>query len=163
MTDIVTPGAPPAPPATPQEARTRLDGLIKDREFGAKLLSGDAAANKEFGELQAKADSVDPADQVAVAMSGNIGEMPDSSTRLMSNTADMLREIGIREEIIEQTLRGHEVSPVEMKQAEAWRERAMRDQTFVKAWLSGDPEARQKMTLSAIIVSGSIKGGRGSF
>jgi hypothetical protein len=154
---------PPAPPANAAEARTRLDGLIKDREFGAKLLSGDANANREFSELQAKADSIDPADQVAVAMSGNVGEIPDSDVRLMANTADMLREIGIREEVIEQTLRGHEVSPIEMKQAEAWRERAMRDQTFVKAWLSGDPEARQKMTLSAIIVSGGVKGGRGSF
>jgi hypothetical protein len=164
MTDtIVQPTAPPAPPANAAEARTRLDGLIKDREFGAKLLSGDANANREFSELQAKADSIDPADQVAVAMSGNIGEMPDSSTRMMANTADMLREIGIREEIIEQTLRGHEVTEQEYQLASAWKARQMKDPVFVKAYLSGDAEARQKMTLAAIILSGSIKGGRGSF
>jgi hypothetical protein len=159
MTDV----QPPAPPATAAEASVRLEALKADKEWGAKLIAGDPAANREFSELQLKADSADPADMAAVAMSGNIGEMPDSRVKLMAETAGMLREIGIREEIIEQTLRGHEVSPIEMKQAEAWRERAMRDPVFVKAWLSGDPEARQKMTLSQIIVSGGVKDVRGSF
>jgi hypothetical protein len=153
----------PAPPATAAEASGRLEALKADKEWGAKLIAGDPAANREFSELHLKIDSVDPADMAAVAMSGNIGEMPDSRVKLMAETAGMLREIGIREEIIEQTLRGHEVSPIEMKQAEAWRERAMRDPVFVKAWLSGDPEARQKMTLSQIIVSGGVKDARGSF
>jgi hypothetical protein len=155
--------ATPQPPANAQEARARLDARLADKEFGAKLLAGDAATNTEYRDLQNMAANVDPNDVVAVALSGNIGEMPDSGTRLMANTADMLREIGIREEIIKQTLRGHEVSPIEMKQVEAWRERAMRDQTFVKLWLSGDPEARQKMALSQIIVSGGVTGARGKF
>jgi hypothetical protein len=162
MTEI-QPGTPPAPPANAQEARVRLDALIADKARGAKLLAGDPATSKEYRDLQNMVANVNPNDVVAVAMSGNIGEMPDSDVRLMSNTADMLREIGIREEIIADTLRGHEVTALEMKQVEAWRERAMRDQTFVKAWLSGDPEAGQKMVLSQIIVSGGVKDARGSF
>jgi hypothetical protein len=160
MTDTVQPAT---PPATPAEARTRLDGLIKDREFGAKLLSNDAEANREFHDLQLKADSVDPADQVAVAMSGNIGIMPDSSVALMANTTSMLREIGVRESIIEETLRGHECTEQEFKLVEAWKARQMKDPTFVRAFLSGDAEAREKMTLAAIVLSGSVKGARGSF
>ncbi len=39
----------------------------------------------------------------------------------------------------------------------------MSDQTFVKLWLSGDMEARRKMALSQIIVSGAVKDARGSF
>jgi hypothetical protein len=164
MTDtVVPPATPPAPPANAQEARVRLDALIADKDRGKLLLAGDPATSKEYRDLQNMVANVNPNDVVAVAMSGNIGEMPDSDVRLMSNTADMLREIGIREEIIEQTLRGHEVTALEMKQVEAWRERAMRDQTFVKAWLSGDPEAGQKMVLSHIIVSGGVKNARGSF
>jgi hypothetical protein len=46
---------------------------------------------------------------------------------------------------------------------EAWKARQMKDPVFVKAYLSGDPEARQKMTLAAIILSGGIKGQSGSF
>jgi hypothetical protein len=165
MTDApLAPPVPPALPATPQEARTRLDGLIKDREFGARLVAGDADANREFRELQAKADAVDPADQVAVAMSGkDLGELPDSSTKEMAAAADMLREIGIREEIIEQTLRGHEVTEHEYKLVEAWKARQMKDPVFVKAFLSGDADARQKMTLAAIVLSGGVKDARGRF
>jgi hypothetical protein len=159
MTDV----QPPAPPATAAEASGRLEALKADKEWGAKLIAGDAEANREFRELQLKIDSADPADMAAVAMSGNIGEMPDSRVKLMAETAGMLREIGIREEIIEQTLKGHEVSPDEYKQVEAWKARQMKDPVFVKAYLSGDPEARQKMVLSAIVLSGGIKSGRGSF
>ncbi len=112
MTDTtVQPGAPPAPPANATEARTRLDALLVDKDRGAKLLAGDAEVNREYRELRAKADNPDPADTVAVAMSGNVGELPDSEVALMANTAGMLREIGISEPVIEQTLRGHEVQP----------------------------------------------------
>jgi hypothetical protein len=159
---IVLPGVPPAPPANAQEARTRLDALIADTGRGAKLLAGDVETNREFSELTALAAGED-ASTVAAAMSGNLGDMPDSSVRLMANTADMLREVGIREEIIEQTLKGHEVSAEEYKLVEAWKARKMKDPVFVKSYLSGEPEARQKMTLASIILSGGIKGQSGSF
>jgi hypothetical protein len=160
---VVLPGTPPAPPANAAEARTRLDALIADKDKGAKLLAGDAEVNREYRELRLKADNPDPADTVAAAMAGNLGEMPDSSVKMMAETAGMLREIGIREEIIEQTLRGHEVSEKESQIVSAYKARLMKDPTFVKAYLSGDAEARQKMTLIAIVQSGSIKGARGAF
>jgi hypothetical protein len=163
MSDVGTPGAPPAPPATPAEARQRLDARLADKQFGARLLAGDAATNTEYRDLQNMAANVDPNDAVAVAMSGNIGEMPDSSVKLMANTADMLREIGIKESIIEETLRGHEVTEQEYKLVEAWKARQMKDPVFVKAYLSGDADARHKMTLAAIVLSGGIKGARNSF
>ena len=155
-------GAPPAPPANALEARTRLDARIADKDFGAKVFAGDVAANRELKDLTSMAANSD-ASTIAAAMSGNLGDMPDSSVKLMSETAGMLREIGIREEIIEQTLKGHEVSAEEYKLVEAWKARQMKDPIFVKAYLSGDPEAGQKMTLAAIILSGGIKGEGGSF
>jgi hypothetical protein len=154
--------APPAAPTNAVEARGRLDTLIADKDWGAKLLAGDTNANREFRDLQSMADKSDDS-TIAMAMSGNIGDMPDSSVRLMANTADMLREVGIREEIIEQTLRGHEVSAAEYKLVEAYKARQMKDPVFVKAYLSGDSEARQKVTLMNIILSGGITGEGGSF
>jgi hypothetical protein len=164
MTDDVQqqPGPPPAPPANATEARTRLDALIADKDRGAKLLAGDAEANREFRDLSSMAANAD-ASTIAQAMSGEIGEFPDSKVKMMSETAGMLREIGVNEKIIEETLRGHEVSPDEYKLAEAWKARQMKDPVFVKAYLSGDAEARQKMTLAAIILSGGIAGQRGRF
>src|SRR6266403_5979409 len=86
------PGAPAAPPANAAEARSRLDALIADKDRGAKLLAGDAEVNREYRELRLKADNHDPADQVAVALSGNIGEMPDSTVKMLAETAGMLRD-----------------------------------------------------------------------
>jgi hypothetical protein len=159
---IVLPGAPPAPPANAQEARTRLDAFVADNGKGAKLLAGDVETNREFSELTAMAAG-DDASTVAAAMAGNLGDMPNSSVKIMAETAGMLREIGIREEIIEQTLKGHEVSAEEYKLVEAWKARQMKDPVFVKSYLSGDPEAREKMTLASVILSGGIKGQSGSF
>ena len=159
MTDVQKPVTPAAPPANAQEARTVLDARIADRDWGAKLLAGDAATNREYRGLQDMAANSDDS-TIAVALSGNIGEFPDSRVKIMSETAGMLREIGIREEIIEQTLRGHIVSPEEYKLVEAWKSRQLKDPVFVKAYLSGDPEARQKMTLAAIVLSGDVKGER---
>jgi hypothetical protein len=160
MTDtVVQPTAPPAPPANAAEARTRLDGLIKDREFGAKLLSGDANANREFSELQAKADSIDPADQVAVAMSGNIGEMPDSSVKLMANMAGLFRELGIREEVIKQTLEDHQVTQQEHDVVAKWKADRLKNSEWVKKWLSGESVQAREMMLANIVLSSNVKGG----
>jgi hypothetical protein len=164
MTDTtVQPGAPPAPPANAAEARTRLDALLADRDQGAKLLAGDSEVTRNYRDLRAMADNPDPADVVAAAMSGNVGELPDSEVALMANTAGLLRDIGVRESIIEETLRGHVVTEQEYKLVEAWKARQMRDPVFVKAFLSGDAEARTKMTLAAIVLSGGIKDARGRF
>jgi hypothetical protein len=154
---------PSAPPANAAEARTRLDGLIADKEFGAKLIAGDANANREFRALQEKADSVDPADMAAVAMSGGLPEMPDSRVKLMHETVGLLREIGINEVTIRETLEGHLVSQSEYDRVAAYKSRLMKDPVFVRDFLSGNPEARQKMTLIAIVQSGGIKDARGRF
>jgi hypothetical protein len=153
---IVLPGGPPAPPANAQEARTRLDAFVADNGKGAKLLAGHVETNREFSELTAMAAGEDDS-TIAAAMSGNIGDMPDSSVKLMANTADMLREIGVIESAIEQTLRGDPVSAQEFKLVEAHKARLMKDPVFVKAYLSGEPEPREKMTLCNIVLSSEIK------
>jgi hypothetical protein len=155
MTDTVV--TPATPPATPIEARARLDGLIKDREFGAKLLSGNADANREFNDLQLKADSVEPADQAAVAMSGMMPIMPDADLRLMANTADMLRALGIRDEVIRETLTDREVTQQEHDVVARWKADRMRDSEWVKKWLSGEGEQARDMMLANIVLTSTIK------
>jgi hypothetical protein len=150
------------PPANALEARSRLDTLIADKDLGAKVLSGDTKAAREFSELSSIAAGTDD-NTIAKAMSGDIGEFPDSSVKQMAGVAGMLREVGVSEAVIEETLRGKQATPQEYKLVEAWKTRQMGDPAFVKAYLSGDPEARQKMTLAAIVLSGSVKDAQGRF
>jgi hypothetical protein len=154
MTDLATP---PAPPANVAEATARLAARSADKDWGAKVLAGDADAKREWRDLTSMASGADDS-MVAAAMSGNAGQMSDSRVRMMADTAGMLRGIGIREEIIGEVLKGHEVTAEEYKLTEAWKARQMKDPEFVKKFLNGDPEAREKMTLADIILSGNIKG-----
>ena len=147
--------APPAPPANAQEARTQLDALIADTARGAKLLAGDAATTKEFNSLTAMV--AEGGDQVDRAMSGALPDVPDSELKAMAGTAAMLAEMGIKPEVVRQTLENHEVTQAEYDAAKAWQARTMRDQFWVKAYLEGDPDAARQMTLASIILSSPIK------
>jgi hypothetical protein len=144
-------------PANAIEARAALDSRKADPEWGAKIFAGDADANRELRELTAKAAGSDES-VVAAVMSGEPGRMPTTETHIMAGTAGMLREVGIHEEIIKQVLKGHEVTEQEYKLVEAWKARHMKDPEFVKRFLNGDVEAREKMTLANITLAGGIKG-----
>jgi hypothetical protein len=139
------------------EARTQLAGLMTNKDWGAKLIGGDANTVQQYRGLIDMAARTDDS-TIAAAMSGSIGEMPDSQTKVMADTANMLREIGIPEGAIGQALKGDGVSEQEFKMAEAWKARQMKDPEFVKKYLNGDPEAAEKMTTANIIISGGIKG-----
>jgi hypothetical protein len=154
--------APPAAPTNAVEARGRLDTLIADKDWGAKLLAGDTNASREFRDLQNMADKSDDS-VTSTAMAGNLGPVPDSQVKMLAETADFLRTIGIKEQIIAEVLQGHMVSAEEFKLVEAWKSRQMRDPVFVKAFLSGESEPREKMALADIVLSGGIKGQSGSF
>jgi hypothetical protein len=130
---------------------------MADPEWGAKVFAGNPEANRELRELTSKASGTDDS-VVAAVMSGEPGKMPTTETHIMAGTAGMLREMGISEEVIEQTLKGHQVSEQEYKLTQAWKARHMKDPEFVKRFLNGDTEAREKMTLADIILSGGIKG-----
>jgi hypothetical protein len=144
-------------PANAIEARAVLDSRMADPSWGAKVFAGDVDANRELRELTTKAVGSDDS-VVAAVMSGDLSKMPTTETHIMAGAAGMLREVGISEEVIEQTLKGHQVSEQEFKLAEAWKSRHMKDPEFVKSFLNGNVEARQKMALVDIILSGGIKG-----
>jgi hypothetical protein len=158
MTDtIVLPDTPPAPPANATEARAVLDSRLADREWGAKLLSGDVAANTEYRELRAKADNPETADTVTVAMSGDIGIMPDSDMALLANMAGMLREHGLNERQVRETLEGREASQAEVDMARMWKNQNLKSKEFVARWLSGEPEAVRQMLVANIILTSPLK------
>jgi len=134
-------------------------------------LAGDAAVTQEWnglhervhrGDDQAK-EAKSLADRVAAAMTGDQRSLSDPEAKQMNTTAAMLREIGIRDDVVTQALSGHEVTRAEFDVVKNWQTRATRDQEFTKRYLTGDPEAHQKMTLAAIVLSSDIKGETRSF
>jgi hypothetical protein len=166
MTEVVEqppqtpPPAPAAPPAaTPAsfvEASTKLAALTADQAWRDRVLSGsDPAATKEFHELTSAVAA--GGSDAEIAMSGALPDLPDSQLRMMASTAEMLRDIGLRPEVILQTLEGHEVSKAEFDATAAYKSRMMKDPVFVKAFLSGEAEAGQKVMLMSIILSSNIK------
>jgi len=155
MTDQIVPPALPAPPANAGEAQNRLDALTADKAWSEKLLSGDAATTKEFHDLATMV--ADGGDHVERALAGNLPDVPDSKIKTMNGTVAMLRELGIRDEVIRQTLEDHEVTQAEYDATLAWQTRAMKDQFWVKAYLEGDPDAARQMMLATIVLSSTVK------
>jgi hypothetical protein len=148
MSDTI---APPAPPPNTQEAQAQLNALISDTARGALLLNGDAATTKQFNSLMAMVS--EGGDHVDRAMSG----VPDSELKALAGTADMLAALGIRPEVVRQTLENHEVTQAEYDATKAWQARSMKDQVWVKKYLEGDPDAARQVMLCSIILSSPIK------
>jgi hypothetical protein len=145
------PVTPPAAPANALEARARLDTLIADKDWGAKLLANDAATTREYRDLQDKAANTDDS-TVSAALSGQIGEFPDSSLRLMANTADMLREKGFPEQAIRETISGKVPAQVDVDIATAWRTN-LKSKDFTDRLLRGEPDAERQHLAANIILS----------
>jgi hypothetical protein len=152
------PATPSAPPANATEARARLDTLIADKDFGAKLVKGEAGANREFrdlSELAAKGE----AERVDVAMAGVMADTPFQDSGHLQNIAatKMFRELGIRDEVIRETLTDRPVTQQEHDVVAKWKADRMRDSEYVKKWLSGEGEQAREMMLANIVLSSSIK------
>jgi hypothetical protein len=147
-----------APPTVPNfvEASARLASLTADQAWRDRVLSGaDPVATKEFHELTSAVAA--GGSDAEIAMSGALPDLPDSQLKTMAGTAELLRDIGLRPEVILQTLNNYEVSKAEFDATAAYKSRMMKDPTFVKAFLSGEAEAAQKVMLMSIILSSNIK------
>jgi hypothetical protein len=151
------PDAPAAPPKTATEARAVLDTRMADKDWGGRVFNGDIAANKELRDLTAMV-AAGGADTVTVAMNGNPVNMPTTEQAQMAHTAGLFRELGIRDEVTSQFLRGEQVTPQEYELVANWKKEHMGDADWVKKYLSGDVKARQQMMLADSVLVNGIKG-----
>jgi hypothetical protein len=142
----------PAAPATATEARAVLDARMADKAWGDRVYSGDAAANQELRDLTAKV-AAGGDDAVAVAMSGKLPDMATGDQRIMASTADWLRDIGFPPKAIQETLAGREPTAADVERARTWKARAMKNQDYVKRYLSGDGDAIREMTACDVVLS----------
>ena len=151
MTDV------PAVPSTPAEASARLDVLKADAGWRDQFLAGNGPQVTEFRNLTEMAAKATDTDR---AMAGVLldGPLQPSSHMVQIGVAQALREIGIKDSIIKDVIAGtHKVTKEEYAATERWKAERMRDQEWVKRYLAGDGEPREKMTLANIILSGGIR------
>lgn len=147
----------PAPPSTPAEAATRLDQLRADPKWTSALLSGGPVQTREFHDLH---QLVSKGDDVDLAMAGvtQPGIIQSGEHMQMMGAAAMLREFGVRDEITKDVLAGtHTVTKAEHEATKQWKADHMSNPEWVKLYMGGDNEARRKMTLANIILTGGIK------
>lgn len=155
ITAILT-APPPAPPATPGEAATRLSTLSADAEWRGKFLAGNGPQVREWNELHQLAAN---GDNIDMAMAGKFLPGGQSSEHIVQmETAAMMQELGIRSEIIRDALSDkHTVTRAEFEATKVWKADRMTDPEFTKRWLAGDREAKRKMMLADIILTGNVK------
>lgn len=165
-----TPAPPPLPPQAPPrsapttaaEARARIAEFVENKDLGAKLMAGDCVASQEYRDAQTFMRT-HPVDKVDVAMSGiapdlSTGIIPDAGMRLMENVTADLRERGLSDGAIRQTLAAEPVSAAEQRAAEIWKKDRLSNAEWVKRYQSGDSEAAREMTLCNIVLCSPTDG-----
>jgi hypothetical protein len=151
-------GAPAAPPTNGVEARVVLNGKMADNQWAAKLLSGDVTAKTEWRELQDLINRPDSTDAVAAAMSSADprGIIQDSGAVALRGMAGHLREMGLSEVQVRETLEGKEPTAAEVDLAKRWKAQTFKSKEFAARLFAGEPDARQSLLAANIILS-SVK------
>jgi hypothetical protein len=160
MTDqIAPPVVPPAPtaPSNPAEAASRLSELKADTAWRDRYLAGGVTEKREITALQEMLNKSDNPD-VDRAMAGVLDDGPfqRSSHMQMIGIAGMLRELGIRDEVIRETLIGKEVTKAEHDAVARLKADRMRDHAWVREFLAGNGQHKRDMTLMNIVLTSPI-------
>jgi hypothetical protein len=153
---------PPPPPALAKpgnvtEADAQLAFMISDSKFRERLLSGDAAATREFHAAHEAKDSSNKVDQLLdpnakfpLFETVMPGQLP---VRDQVEVVNDMRALGISDGSIRQAFEGKPVSRAEFAAVNLWKKTAMADKAWVAAWLGGDLKAHRDMTLANIVAA----------
>jgi hypothetical protein len=164
VTNMLAPGSAPIVPTAPSPAlaAAKLEVLTSNSEWGAKFMAGDSAARAEFNELTSQ---IAAGDKIADALAGQAppsgpfvetitdGELPSGAMR---TAIAHLQLHGLTDTAVQEVLTGKTFSKAELRAAEDWRERAMRDELWRKNLLAGDPVcARELLVANCIVAAGT--------
>jgi hypothetical protein len=148
------------PPGTAAQAAAELEALMANREWAGRYMEGGTAERAKFAELTTR---IAAGDTVADMAAGKVeppsievttGDQLPTHT-MMQAIAD-LQARGLTDEAVAEILTGKTFSREEVRAAEQWRERAVRDPLFRAALLTGDSNCgRQWLVANAIIAMGA--------
>lgn len=149
------PGAPAAPPANAAEARAQRDADIANPAFADALDRGDFAARARWNLQRDLLNAADPTGEVAAAMSNDErpGEIQDSRAVELRGSANYLRNLGLNEEQVRETLTGKAPSDAEVALAKQWKAESFKSKEFRERLFAGEPAERQQLLIANIILS----------
>jgi hypothetical protein len=160
---MTTPGeaapAPPPPmPTSAADAATRINELKSDTAWRDRYLGGGLTEKREMTALQ---EMLNKSDNPAVdrAMAGVLDDSPfqRSGHLAMVSATAMFRDLGIKDEIIRETLAGREYPQAEHDAVKALKAERMRDHAWVKEFLAGNGQHKRDAMLMDIVLSSPIK------
>jgi hypothetical protein len=162
MTDQLAPPSPPPPPTmpiSPADAATRINELKADKAFVDRYLAGGLVEKREMTALHemilSKSDNPDV--DKAIAGIRDDGVIQRSEHMQMIGVAGMLRELGIRDEIIRETLTGKEVTQAEHDAVARLKADRMSDHAWTKEYLNGSNSHKREMMLISIALSSPVR------
>jgi hypothetical protein len=146
---------------TPAAAAEKLDSLIANPEFRTKLLASGAAETREFHELMAAKSGGDRLGQIIAGTA----EMPllettmngELSTYKIATTVADLRERGLDDATIRQTITGASVSKAEFDAVKRLHEDRLGDADWTSKLLKGAAKERREFTLMQVVLAGGYK------
>ena len=154
---------PPINPTTPSEARQRIEALVSDKQWGANWVAGHRAEADEYARLSELANQADP---VSDAINNNTTPEPSLiqtttagqlNERDLGSAVSMFRDAGLTDDVINQAMRGGEVSEVsrsEYMAAKALKSARFGDEAWVARWLKGGwSEQREMLHINTIVTS----------
>jgi hypothetical protein len=154
-----SPPPPPIAPANAQDARRRLDVLIADRDFGARLLDGNVDAKAEWDRLQQLAaeniDPVNPPPSDQIFHTTMNGELPPGA--VASFVAFARNDLGFSDQAITEMVTGKKMSAELVARARGWRAMAMRQPEFAKLVNEGNPHAHARLLEANAILAAGIE------
>lgn len=151
---------PPAPPANAAEAATRLHDLTADTAWRDRYLAGGVTEKREITALQEMLNKSDnPGVDRAIAGILDDGPIQRSDHVQMIGVAQYLREFGIRDEVIRQTLTRQEITQAEHDAVARLKADRLRDHAWVKEFLSGNGQHKRDAMLMDIVLTSPIKKG----
>jgi hypothetical protein len=147
--------APATPPANATEARALLDSRMADKGWGQKLFAGDAAATTEYRSLRDLINKPDLTGEVAAAMSNDDhpGIIQDSRAVELRGSAGFLRDLGLNETQVAETLSGKQPSEAEIDMARQWKIQSFKSKEWVARLMSGEPDERRQLLVANIILT----------
>jgi hypothetical protein len=142
---------------TPAEAAQRKSEILATPEWRDKYLSGGITEANELRDLDATIAKGDNP-EVDLAMAGNLDGDPFqmSDRRKMIGTAQMLRDAGIEDGAIRNTLLGKSVSQQDHQAAQSQKAALLRSSDFTTKFMAGDGEAKKQMLELDMILSSPV-------
>jgi hypothetical protein len=165
MTDVLAPGAPPAPalapPSTAEAARARRAAIIADPALGEKFRKGDLALAQEMRTLNMAIAEAPVGDKLGAVLAGTATPGgfetvtgSELGTSDLMSAVDGLRKQGHSDQIIRAIIEGAPVTAERHREAELIRERLLRDREWLRNYREGSSNHRQQLNnINAVLAA----------